>query len=109
MKVISSSGDSAFDSKNHPDDNLNPNKYRVLREKRIKNFIIMKILYLDCNIEHGNKILVFKDCTLLDIVNQKEGIIPEFCDNQNIISPIAIFKPDDNGWNFAVSFAENFK
>lgn len=105
-KFLSSS---SFDSENKSNNNPNPTKFRVLREKRINNFIILKLNYPDCSNYEGNKILLFKDCSLLDIVNQKEGIDPHFSDNKELISPIARFKPDDEGWSMAVFFAENFK
>ncbi len=89
--------------------NPDPTKYRILREKRINNFIILKINYTESTNYEGNKILVFKDHSLLDIVNQKEGIDPHFSDNSSLISPIARFRPDDEGWNLAVFLAENIK
>lgn len=109
MGVVKIGSSSSFDSENNSNINPNPTKYRILREKRVNNFIILKINYPDCNNYEGNKILLYKDCTLLDIVNQKEGIDPHFSDNKNLISPIARFKPDDDGWNMAVFFAENFR
>ena len=91
--------------------NLDPKKYRILREKRINSFLILKINYTDPFISdyESNKILVFRNHSLLDIVNQKNGILPYFSNSINFISPIARFKPDDEGWEMAVYFAENFK
>jgi len=89
--------------------NPDPTKYRILREKRINDFLIIKINYPESINYEGNKILVFKNCTILDLVQQKEGIDPHFSDNQNFISPVARFKPDSEGWKMAEFFAENFK
>jgi len=117
MGVVKFFSSSSFDNKKSEEDstlnklvsNPDPTKYRILREKRINNFIILKINYTESINYEGNKILVFKNHSLLDIVNQKEGIDPHFSDNNNLISPIARFRPDDEGWNMAVFLAENFK
>lgn len=113
VKIGSSSSlDNKDSEKNNSNDNSpnpDPKKYRILREKRINDFIILKINYTDCTNYEGNKILVFKNCTLLDIVSQKEGVDPHFSNNEKIISPIARFKPDDQGWIMAEFLAENFK
>ena len=107
-----------FFSSSSFDDNLSENKisltpdpkiYRILREKRINNFLILKINYPQSINYEGNKILVFKNCSILDLVQQKEGIDPHFSDNDNLISPIARFKPDEEGWKMAEFFVENFK
>jgi hypothetical protein len=89
--------------------NPDPKLYRILREKRINNFLILKINYPHSTNYEGNKILVFKNCTILDLIQQKEGIDPHFSDNEKLISPVARFKPDDEGWKMAEFFVENFK
>ncbi len=113
VKFFSSSSfdnqDSESNSSNKIISNPDPTKYRILREKRVNNFIILKINYTESTNYEGNKILLFRNHSLIDIINQKEGIDPHFSDNSDLISPIARFKPDEEGWNMAVFFAENFK
>lgn len=88
---------------------VDPTKYRILKEKRLNEFIIIKLAYIIDSDNQNTKILIFKNCTLLDIVQQENGIHPEFYQDSKIINPVAIFKPDDEGWNMAEFFAQNFK
>lgn len=88
---------------------VDPTKYRILREKRVKDFIILKLAYILDSDNQNTKILLFKNCTLLDIIQQKNGIHPEFFNNEEIINPVAIFKPDEEGWKMAEYLVENFK
>lgn len=88
---------------------VDPTKYRILKEKRVKEYIIIKLAYIIDSDNQNTKILLFKNCTLLDIVQQENGIHPEFYQDSKIINPIAIFKPDEEGWAMAEFFVENFK
>lgn len=88
---------------------VDPTKYRILKEKRLNGYIIIKLAYIIDSDNQNTKILLFQNCTLLDIVQQENGIHPEFYQDSKIINPIAIFKPDDEGWQMAEFFAENFK
>lgn len=88
---------------------VDPTKYRILREKRLKDFIILKLAYIIDSDNQNTKILLFKNCTLLDIIQQKNGIHPEFFNNSEIINPVAIFKPDDEGWKMAETLVDSFK
>ena len=109
MGIVKFYSSSSFDNKTSESNtqkqmlsNSDLKLYRIIREKRINNFLIIKI-------NEGNKILVFKNCTILDLIQQKEGIDPHFSDNEKLISPVARFKPDDEGWKMAEFFVENFK
>lgn len=88
---------------------VDPTKYRILREKRSNNYIILKLAYILDSDNQNTKILLFKNCTLLDIVQQKDGIHPEFFNDSEMIYPIAIFKPDDDGWKMAELIVNEFK
>lgn len=115
MGVVKFFSSSSLDSNNESNTNKmvvsnpDPKKYRILREKKINDFLILKINYPESTNYEGNKILVFKNCTILDLVQQEQGIDPHFSDNEKLISPIARFKPDDEGWKMAEFFAQNFK
>lgn len=84
--------------------NPDPNNYKIVKAKEVGNYLILKINYPDCTNYEGNKILVFKAKTLIDIVNQKY-IDPHFFIDSKIASPIARFIPTDGGWDMAVMFA----
>lgn len=88
--------------------NPDPKRYSIKRMHKKDDFLILKINYPDCTNYEGNKILVFKGCTIVDLV-QQESIDPHFSENKNFHSPIARFKPDDEGWKMAEFFVENFK
>lgn len=101
------------EGKNHSPEirncNLDPTKYRILKEKRLNDYTIIKLAYIIDSDNQNTKILLFKNCTLLDIVQQTDGIHPEFYEDSKIINPVAIFKPDDEGWKMAEHLAETFK
>lgn len=114
IKVFSSS---SFDSQpscncdkkdKQPNSNPDPKKFSIKREYRKGDFLILKVNYHDCTNYEGNKILVFKGCTIVDLA-QQGAIDPHFSDNERFISPVARFKPDEEGWRMAEFFVENFK
>lgn len=80
--------------------NPNPNNYKILQHKKIGNYLIIKINYLDCTNYEGNKILVFENCRLDELLYQK-SIDPHFSENKKFKSPIARFKPTEKGWKLA--------
>jgi len=85
--------------------NPKPDNYKIIKHKQIDNNLVLKIKYLDCINYEGNKILVFKNCTLKDL--QKQQLIdPHFCKSKKIISPIARFEPTAQGWLYACNFTE---
>lgn len=86
--------------------NPNPSRYKILKEETVGSFLIVDIQYEDCKNYEGRKILVFKDVTFIDLVNQKL-IDPHFCDNDKFISPVARFEPTERGWEWAKLFAKN--
>jgi hypothetical protein len=87
--------------------NPDPNNYKILKAEEINNFTILEILYPNCTNYEGRKILLFK-AKLLDIINQK-FIDPHFFENKKLISPIARFIPNKDGWNMAILLAKNLK
>ena len=114
IKVFSSS---SFDSQpscncDKKDNQLKPNpdpkRFSIKREYRKGDFLILKVNYHDCTNYEGNKILVFKGCTIVDLA-QQGAIDPHFSDNNEFLSPVARFKPDEEGWKMAEFFVENFK
>ncbi len=88
--------------------NPRPDNYKIIKSEKINDYLVLKIKYLDCINYEGVKILVFIDCNLSDLLNQKL-IDPHFCDNVNFYSPIARFLPTDLGWDMACEFCKVFK
>lgn len=87
--------------------NPDPNRYSIKRVQKEGDFLIIKINYPDCSTFEGNKILVYKGCTIVNLVEQGK-IDPHFSDNKDFLSPIARFRPDDEGWKMAESFVKSF-
>ena len=85
--------------------NPDPNNYKVIQAEQIGTHLVLKINYPDCTNFEGNKILVFRDMTAIDLLNQKL-IDPHFFNHTKYKSPIARFVPTNEGWSMAVSFAK---
>ena len=87
-----------------PNSNPDPNKFFILREKAIKNFLILEVHYPNCTNFEGRKIMVFlgfKNSTdLLKAKNSK--LDPHF--SEDLFSPVARFMPTELGWKSAQSF-----
>ena len=80
--------------------NPDPKNYTILQAEQQGRFLILKLKYSGCTNYEGTKILVYKDVSLIDLVNQK-SIDPHFCNNSKFHSPIARFIPTNEGWNMA--------
>lgn len=87
-----------------PEGNPDPKNYKIVKAEEHGTYLIVQIKYPDCKNYEGNKILVFKNLTLIDLVNQKE-IDPHFFQDPKIASPVARFVPTDEGWGMAVMLA----
>jgi hypothetical protein len=72
-------------------------------EMSIGNLLILEIEYPDCTNYEGRKLLVFENVTVNDLIKQR-SIDPHFSENKKYISPIARFRPNEEGWKDAVSF-----
>ncbi len=88
--------------------NPNPENYNIIKSRQINEFLIVLINYPDCINFEGNKILIYKDCNIQQLINQKT-IDPHFSDSVKFYSPICRFIPTDKGWSMAISFCENYK
>lgn len=100
-RISSSSCEGYVPSQGNP----NPKNYKVLKVTEIGNFIVMKINYPDARNYEGNKILIFKNAKLVDLINAR-SIDPHFS-NIDKLTPYARFRPDDDGWKMAVHFCRN--
>lgn len=84
------------------------NNWKVVKARETGRFLILQLNYPDCTNYEGNKILVFKDVTLVDLVNQRL-IDPHFFKDSKYKSPIARFEPTPNGWRMAEIFVEAWR
>lgn len=80
-----------------------PTNYTIKDWKEIKNYLILLIKYNDCTNFEGEKVLVFKDCSYQNLLDQKL-IDPHFSEDKSFHSPIARFEPTDEGVRNAVIF-----
>lgn len=94
---------SSYDKIDNKSINSDITVYRIIKCKKIENFLILFINYPNCTNFEGNKILVYINCTIDDLYTQG-SIDPHFSDNENYISPIARFIPTDMGWKMAEFF-----
>lgn len=83
--------------------NPDPNNYKIIDHYQIQNYLVIKLNYPDATSFEGNKVLVFKDCTLAKLKKQKV-IDPHFSNNKKYHSPIARFEPTKEGWTNAMLF-----
>ncbi len=88
------------DSKN-PD----PKNYTIKKIETIGRFLIIEINYPNCTNFEGNKILVFLDDKIEELMNQK-AIDPYFSDSKKYIHPVARFIPNKVGWMLARNLAK---
>lgn len=88
--------------------NPNPSNFKILKHELIGHYLVVLILYPDCNNYEGRKILVYENMSLRELRKQKI-IDPHFCDHDFHISPIARFIPNDIGWKYAVQFCKSEK
>jgi hypothetical protein len=90
--------------------NPDPHNYKIVKAHEEAPYLVLKINYPDCTNYEGNKILVFKDVTLVDLINQRI-IDPHFFEDPNhkIASPFARFKPTDEGWEIALRLVKLLK
>jgi len=85
--------------------NPDPLNYRVEQAEQHGEYLLVKIHYPDCTNYEGNKILVFKGVTPIDLLKQR-AIDPHFFQHKDVASPVARFVPTDEGWAMAWKFVK---
>jgi hypothetical protein len=92
--------------------NPDPSRWKLLKQKRVNGWLIVKLKYLDCTNFEGEKILVFRfDRTFKDLCFLNgDRIDPHFGPASgpfgSAMSPFARFEPTDLGWKAALAFCE---
>jgi hypothetical protein len=74
--------------------------YEIVKFEEIRGHLVVKIRYKDVTNYEGNKIMVYRDCSMKDLHAQKL-IDPHFSDNDKMHSPFARFEPTAYGWTMA--------
>lgn len=98
-----SSGDYSSNSDNYTPSlppNPNPSRFKIIKVHKIHSYSILLVEYEDCINYEGKKILLFDK----QLPKQLNILDPHF--SEKGISPIARFKPDEDGWNNAILFVE---
>ena len=91
------------------DVNPNPKNYKIKKffkygkHKSDGHYLVVKIRYHGCTNFEGDKILVYEDARLTDLIGQG-SIDPHFSNNKKYFSPIARFVPTKEGWDMANTF-----
>jgi len=75
-----------------------PGNYEIKRHIYTGRYLLIEINYPDCDNYEGNKILLYENTSIQELINQKH-IDPHFSENRNFRSPIARFQPTQEGWN----------
>jgi len=78
----------------------NPNVFRIRKMEQVKNNVVVLIHYPNCDNYEGNKICLYKNTILKQVLDQIY-IDPHFS-NDCGLSPFARFEPTEKGWEMAV-------
>ena len=80
-----------------------PSKFTIDAVKQVGDHLVLRVIYHEATNYEGKKVLVFKDCTHMELVKRNKGVIdPHFSKNNNYISPFARFEPTNEGWLTAI-------
>ena len=85
--------------------NPDPRSFVIQHHVKMGNMVILIVVYPGCTTFEGRKILVFRGVSLRKLLALKE-LDPHFCDDPAHPSPVARFRPDDQGWEDAVRFCQ---
>ena len=89
--------------------NPDPSNFKIIKSLvggdllSSRKFLILKVNYPDCKNYEGNKILVYENVTLEELLKQKT-LDPHFSNSKEFYSPIARFEPTRKGWEMARTF-----
>lgn len=84
------------DKQNNKNVNPDPSKYEIIDYVEDNSHLLILIKYHGCTNYEGLKLLLFRNCTLEQLKQQKD-IDPHFSNNKTKISPFARFEPTMHG------------
>ena len=82
-----------------------PSNYELLSHVHVGSHLVVKIRYPDCSNYEGEKILLYSNITLDELL-EHNALDPHFCDREDCISPVARFEPTVYGWKLAMRTAQ---
>ena len=83
--------------------NPDPKNFRIVHSMKVGKYVILKVKYPGCTSFEGKKLLVYRDVGLRKLLASTE-LDSHFCDDPTHPSPVARFRPDDQGWGDAMRF-----
>ena len=93
---------SIYDSRPSKEINGNPNprNCKIIECYQNAKYLLVKVNYPDCTNFEGDKILLYENCTIEQLIAQG-SIDPHFSNNKKYLSPIARFEPTKEGFKMA--------
>lgn len=82
--------------------NPDPLQWELLEVQHFENAYVLKVRYKNCNNFEGVKVLVYKGTFIYE---PRKLLDPHFDNTKG--SPIARFRPDTQGWIWAINFAKS--
>lgn len=83
--------------------NPDPFNFEIKKYNEIGKYIVLLVNYPDATNYEGDKIMLYENS--IEGIRSLDRLDPHFFDNGSK-SPIARFKPTDEGWNQAVKLAK---
>jgi len=89
-----------------PNSNPDPKKYRILQYLQKNHYLMVIVLYPDCTNFEGLKVMVYEHIhSVEELIQRTNGKLdPHF--SKEDISPVARFKPTNDGIQMAIKFME---
>lgn len=91
-----------------PSVNPNPERFTIKESVKVGKCLVLRVNYPDAKNFEGNKILVYEKDYVnhWEILGRTKGKLdPHFSDGE--VSPVARFAPTEDGWNYALKFAQS--
>jgi hypothetical protein len=88
-----------YEQKNVINSNPDPGEFEIVQIHGYNGNVAIEINYPSCTNYEGNKIIVYKDTNMTQLLQLKK-IDPHFIE-ENKIKPFARFEPTEAGWFYA--------
>lgn len=79
--------------------------YTIVNHQQFGQNLVVKIKYKDVPNYEGNKIMVYRNCDI-EALKEQKLIDPHFSENEEKHSPFARFEPTLHGWKIACIVAQ---
>lgn len=78
--------------------NPDPSRWKIKRSVCIGHNVLVEVNYPDCTNYEGNKIILYRNCTV-DLIKSQQKLDPHFVREKYLVKPFARFEPTEEGWN----------